>query len=518
MKTIAASLAGIRDRIGPTPRAIRFRPMAVWNAGCGVLRWEQERARAGILAMVAAMLLLPSSARAEPSAASPDPTMADPTMVEATQVGATQETQTVPNEAGEGPSMSRSEFWIELESPSEGELLRSGVGLIELRGRVGTGFRGAHDVVIALDGSQSSLLPSGLDLDEDGTLGELRYPARGRGGTKGPFRRWTTDFDDVVGAGEVSAAKRVLERLDPERARVGLIRFSGGSRVVVPMGRVSEARAALDDWSLLEDWTGSSLASGVLGGLKLLRDLDESSDDPSRSVDASGLGGDEAVAERTKAVVLIASDGLATAAMQPRTGATMRSEHTEQRMAAREAIRAAERADREGVSIYAVEVQNEEDEDPRLLEQMTQMTGGRYVYAREPAALAMELPNPSYVTLKGVKIRNLTATEEARAVRVFSNGEFDAFVSLKEGTNQIRVRAELPSGEVLSLVRSIRYERPERPYASDTDRVAALRDALRKRTEETRALPPREIRPASPGQRSVRVQVPNQFREREEAP
>jgi len=389
---------------------------------------------------------------------------------------------------------SSSGHWIELDAPSEGELLRSAVGLLEISGRVGRGERGVHDVVIALDGSQSSLLPSGIDLDGDGVVGDLRFPGRGRDGTRGPFLRWTTDFGDVVVQGEIAAARNILRTLDPERARVGVIRYSGSSSVIAPMGKVADAARALDQWSHRADWTGSSIASGVIGGLNLLDDL---------PADETGAG-------RRRAVLLIASDGLATAALSGRTGAMARSPRIEEKLAAREALRAAERARKAGVWIYAFEVINGEDEDPGLLASMAETTDGRYVYVDDPNQLRFELPNPDYVELRGVQVENLTLDDEARAVRVFSNGEFDGFVSLAEGRNRLRVRAELPSGERLELERSVEYVRPERPYPSDTKRVESLRDSLRRRTEETLALPPKRSEPQQPRRRAVRVQVPNE--------
>jgi hypothetical protein len=68
--------------------------------------------------------------------------------------------------------------FIQVVQPAEGERVRSLVPLVELVGAAGTGPRIRDHVVVALDLSQSTLKPSGVDLDADGVVGELRFQER----------------------------------------------------------------------------------------------------------------------------------------------------------------------------------------------------------------------------------------------------------------------------------------------------------------------------------------------------
>ena len=379
------------------------------------------------------------------------------------------------------------ELWLEVDAPSEGEVVRLPVALVELRGRVGQGERGLYDVVVALDRSQSTLLPTGIDLDGDGVVGELRG-GRDRDVYRGAYERWTTDPGDLVIEGELRAARRLLEGLHP-RARVAVMRYSGEARVLAPLGPVPDAVAALDAWVTRKDGTGSSPASAVIESLDVFE------------------GADPSTPGRPRAVFLLASDGLATASMQSRRGPVARTARQEERLADREARRAAEKARDAGVVLYVFEIQNQENEDPGLLADMAETTRGRYVYVSEPDALRFALPNPSFASVSSVTIENRTLAEPARAVRLFPNGSFDAFVPLGPGENEVGVRAELPDGRVLELVRRLRYAEPERAYPSDTVRMQALLDELRRRTVETQALPPAGPAGSDPRGRAVRVRV-----------
>jgi hypothetical protein len=383
-----------------------------------------------------------------------------------------------------GPPADPSAPWLQVVAPSEGELLRSTLPLIELRGRVGRGPRGGHDVVIALDQSQSSLLPTGLDLDRDGAIGTL---ARGqtRKKTRGPFMWWTTDRDDVVIHGEVCAARRLLASLDPLRARVAVVSFSGEARVRSPLGSVADAHRALDVLRIKEDYTGSNMADALRESGRLLESAPAPPDDPA----ASRAG--EGATERRRAVFLVVSDGVANVPMNER--------------AARARARAQAEVLREmGIAVFAFEIKNEEDDDPGLLGELAELSDGRHVYVDDPAALQFELPELGFARVDRIDIRNRTARQAARAVRVFPNGAFDAFVPLVPGENHIEVEATLPDATRLTATRIVYFIAPGKVYPSDLERMEALRDALRRRTLAT-TVPQPELR--TPAERSVEIEV-----------
>src|SRR5262245_36137850 len=81
--------------------------------------------------------------------------------------------------AGLAASVARAESpdptFIQIVQPAEGERVHSVVPLIELIGAAGTGPRIRDNVIVALDLSQSTLFPSGVDVDADGVVGALRF-------------------------------------------------------------------------------------------------------------------------------------------------------------------------------------------------------------------------------------------------------------------------------------------------------------------------------------------------------
>ena len=67
----------------------------------------------------------------------------------------------------------------------------------------------------------------------------------------------------------------------------------------------------------------------------------------------------------------------------------------------------------------------------------------------------------------------------------FPDGSFDGYLRLAPGENIVRVVATMAGGGELRETRSVYYERPERPTATDLREAEALRNDLRQRTVET---------------------------------
>jgi hypothetical protein len=382
--------------------------------------------------------------------------------------------------------------WLEISTPSDGETVRAASGLVALRGRVGSGEHRAYDVVIAVDRSQSTLLPTGVDLDRDGVLGTFTLPGQGDGvcgprtryaetspGRCRPFRGWTTDFDDIVVHAEQRLVRTMLPQLEAQGARVALVGFSGRARVEAELGPASRARAALDALPIREDGTGSDLSAAVKRAVRLLSD-------PARPR-AVRLLSDPA---RPRAVLLV-TDGLPSA---PRN----------ERVAATAARRAAETARDAGVALYVFQIRSEEeDADTVLLAEMAEMTGGRRIYVDAPERLSFALPSPSSGALEAVEVHNLTLDRPARAARIYPGGTFDAFVPLANGENALEVRARLPGGAELVLQRTVYFEKSTQP--SEQARLQLLLEDLRKRTLETEYVP--RAGEVEPDRRSLRVRT-----------
>src|SRR5512145_1709481 len=110
-----------------------------------------------------------------------------------------------------------------LDSPRPQEVVRSRIDMAPLAGSAAAdGLRPASfDVVLVIDISGSTAYPSGLDVDNDGVVGESqRALVRGMPDTK------NTDPEDSVLAAEIIAATTLLDGLNPQRVRVGVVSFS----------------------------------------------------------------------------------------------------------------------------------------------------------------------------------------------------------------------------------------------------------------------------------------------------
>jgi hypothetical protein len=335
---------------------------------------------------------------------------------------------------------------LELGEPATGAVVESALPLAAVSGRAVRDPMHPVDLVIAIDLSESAHHPSGADLDGDGIVGTLRTGFRGGAS---PLR-WTTDRDDTVVFGAVEAARRLLAAIDPERVRVGLLTFAGHAREHAPLGTPAEARRALDALHPRLDRTGTNLWAVTRAAMRL---LDESPADASEPRDR---------------VLLLLTDGQATTPAPRRT-------------ARRYAVRAAHEAADESVRIFGLEPVGAQVARGSVLPELAEITGGLELSLADPAQAARQLPSVEAVALREVSIENLTTEASARALRVFGDGSFDAYVPLVPGVNRIRVRARSAQGAALELVRNVVY----RPRAEPTRADRALRDSLRARTLET---------------------------------
>jgi hypothetical protein len=83
-------------------------------------------------------------------------------------------------------------------------------------------------------------------------------------------------------------------------------------------------------------------------------------------------------------------------------------------------------------------------------------------------------------------IENLSPHASARAVRVFPDGSFDAYLPLASGANRIEVIATVAGGGEVRETRTVFYEKPEVPTKDDLEAAAELRDRLRNRRLESK--------------------------------
>jgi hypothetical protein len=266
------------------------------------------------------------------------------------------------------------------------------------------------DLVIAIDRSESSTLPSGFDVDGDGQVGRVRR-ATGSG--------WrSTDEGDTVLTAEIRFASELLRRASRPGDRVAVISYASRPRVQAPLGSAQAALTAIE---------------------KIRRPRQGEATDLSRAIRlATRLLGDGA----RDRLLLLLSDGVPTL---PRPAV-----HAE-----RAAVRAGLRAIERGVRLRTVAFGRGSGAFDSELEELGRRSGSRFTRVASPDDLLAQLPAMPRVRLKRVQLRNRTNGKIARAVRVFWDGTFDGIVPVQPGENELEIWAFIDGyGEVHALRRA----------------------------------------------------------------
>lgn len=348
------------------------------------------------------------------------------------------------------------QVWLEWGRPEDGARVAGPVGWVEVRGWAGVGNPVQHDVAIVVDVSGSTAIASGTDVDGDGKLGRKRRHIEAWR-TFNP-RHYSSDPGDTVLAAELLATRRLVELLDPDRTRIGLVAFSGGARILAPLGsEPARIDGVLTD---LEEAFGSgatNLAAAIGRAAEVL------------------LAGDASGAERQKHL-LILSDGWPTA-----PGSAV--------LAAQSALEAAQEAADAGIRIHTFALGLGDIGEDDVYAKVAALTGGHYRRLDEPGAIVNELPRVDLAEVAAVEIENATSGTEGRAVRVRPDGSFDGFLLLAPGENRVRVTARGDAGGVRTDERRVRFEarapRDAEESAAFQRRMAELRATLERRRIET---------------------------------
>ena len=354
---------------------------------------------------------------------------------------------------------------LRIDAPAPGA--RTRLPLIELSGGAGRGASAGWDIAIVLDLSESTLHPSGLDLDGDGPEGRTdptlvaAFRPTGFAGPALARRMQEADFDfeDTILAAELEAASVLVARVAGPRLRTGLIGFSNDARVLAKLGSppaaLEQALAELRT-HLGEHLRGTHYAAALEAAQQML------TPEPGAAND-----------ERQRAIVFL-SDG---APSLPVFGGDQgRSE----------ALAAARDAGMAGIRLFAFAFGEEGAAATEVLAQMAEWTDGRSQRVEQPEQLVTALRELNLVDVARVAISNTTTGLAARAVRLFPDGSFDALLGLAEGENVLRVEAFARDGSGVYLER--RVERL--PGEADADEVARGRELLvklRQRTAEMEA-------------------------------
>lgn len=318
-------------------------------------------------------------------------------------------------------------YRLEIETP--GRDAQTSIPWIEVRGRAGTAELFESDVVIAVDLSLSTLRPSGIDLDEDGVIGEMRGYVISGGSRGVPVRAWTTDYDDTVSHVELEAARVLIGALGHRRNRIGLVSYTERARVRAEVGKPITALVALERLRVSDRTSGTSIAAA----LKKSRELLER------------LGSDSG---RRRSVLLF-TDGRPTAPTNAYLG-WLRAVYEAGLLPAND------------IGLYIFSFGDVGSQEADFLLEMAGVAEGRLFRVMDPRRLLEDLP-PVQLAPRWLEIENTTTGSGGRAVRTFSDGRFDAFVPLVPGENHIRVLAELGDGRLQRWEQDVYYRPPEVP-------------------------------------------------------
>ena len=342
---------------------------------------------------------------------------------------------------------------LQLDSPAPGQRVRLSVPVVKVSGRAAGADLYASDIVIAIDVSNSALLAAGVDVDGDGAVGTTRRWAKHGGGRGRPHRRWTTDPDDTIIRSELIAARFLIAGLAPRKNRIGVLTYTGSTRVRAEVGPPEDALDSVERIRIVEDWSGTDIARALGKAAKM---LDE----------AQPLRG-----PKRQRTVLLFSDGEPTVPS---------AEYWARRAALKKAGELALRQIR--VCTFAFG----EDADMEFLSRLALVTQCQLIPFEEPQDLILDRVSQPPEPLR-FSIVNLTTGKAARAVRILPDGAFDGFAMLVRGENQIQVSATLADGRHVTIVRIVHYEPAETEGEQDRGDAARSPIELRRRTHDAEA-------------------------------
>jgi uncharacterized protein YegL len=346
-------------------------------------------------------------------------------------------------------------LWLDLRSPEPDIVVSGPVGMVEVAGWAGVGNQDRHDLVIAIDVSISTGLPSGADVNGNGKVGRALRSTRDRLRAPNPHRT-CSDVGDTVLAAEIAGVRRLVERLDLERTQVGLVTFSSGARVVAPLGSSrEEIDAELDELaSKMIPHGETNLAAAVRTSTRALFD------------------GASADGQRPHRSLIILSDGT------PQRRGRIEKAAAETLEAALESIAA-------GVRIHTFAIGVDIMEKTDVFAEISKKSGGHFVAIRDPGEIMPCLAQIRLTTLSDVAVRNATTGEPGRATRLFPDGSFDGVVTLAPGENRIAVVARGPTGSEQVAERVVVFEQRQPRDAAEARAASEQLARLRERTLET---------------------------------
>jgi hypothetical protein len=387
---------------------------------------------------------------------------------------------------------------ILIETPRPGSVVRNRTDMAPLAGVATAEGAGASrfDVILVLDVSGSTKYPSGIDVDEDGEIGETRS-----GLIYGVSDTVNTDPDDSVLAAEMHAAKMLLDALNSDRVRVGVVTFAGEIDPATGRRRTAtqadayleqplthdydRVRASLDAVLLRGSSGGTNMEAGVKLALRELAALPDSQSTPR---------------EGAKKVVLLLTDG------KPSLPFGMGNVEDPEDI---EAVIAAARLARAGsILINSYGLGPGAIDYPVAATEVARVSSGVYTPVRRPGDIVTVLSGVSFANVEDVVAVNLTIGEmsEPDDILLYPDGSFHGFVPVRPGTNRIRVSALASDGSRGSAEFEIEFRQLD---LTDAELEAEL-ERVRNRNREIQLLLERKRQEAfreRERERALRIEV-----------
>jgi hypothetical protein len=390
------------------------------------------------------------------------------------------------------------EVRIVVETPRNGSVVRNRTDMAPLAGiATSSGARPSRfDVFLVLDVSGSTKYPSGIDVDGDGEIGETRNAL-----LRALPQTVNTDPEDSVLAAEVLAAKSLLDGLDSDRVRVGVVTFAGeidpstGRRrspgqadayVEHPLTHdYDRVRQALDTVLLRGSSGGTNMEAGVKLALTEIAGLTNASSQPR---------------ENTKRVILVLTDGKPSLPFG--LGNVEDPEDIEAVVASARLARAG------GILINVYGLGPGAIDYPVAATEVAKVSGGLYTPVRRPGDIVTILSGVSFANIEDVVAVNLTLGEMAAPddILLHPDGSFQGFVPVRPGKNRIRVSALASDGSRGSTEFEIEFHHLD---LTDAELEAEL-ERVRRRNREIQILLERKRQEAfrqREHERALRIEV-----------
>jgi hypothetical protein len=316
---------------------------------------------------------------------------------------------------------------IEIETPLDGALIGDPAGLAFVAGNAlaHSGELEQFDIVFVIDQSQSTLSPSGGDVNGDGRSEGWScdgvHPVLGVFGA--PLGLCALSPDSVLAA-ELNAVRTLVGQLDPRTTRIGVVSFDGDSQprtsdahVLCPLtAEYAHVRSALDEIEASGPRGLTNFRDAIELGAHVLSSLHETRPEAQR-------------------ILIFLSDGQPTAPYE-------QSIHQNRRLAVEAALSAA----RSGLRIDAYAIGAEALSNPVVLVEMSRVSGGIFTPVQRPSDLQSIFEQVDFSEIEALSVRNLTTAAEAQYVAQRSDGGFAGLLEMAPGSNVIEVYARSSDG------------------------------------------------------------------------